>query len=529
MSSVLTELRRTRRLRRLGELEWFEIAYRAYLVALIGGGAVLWVSGLVDDLVVTPTQLADVRAHGPTLLGSAMAAAVAFGLRSGSDGGPIALEAADVRHLLLAPISRRAVLTRPVVQRLRALAFGGGVLGAIAGVLAAPRLPGSSVAWTASGAAAGAATGVSFVAVAVLTHVRRLPRAAATALAAVVLATQVTALAGWIPAGPGDAIGSLALWGLRQHPIDLLGLGAVVGLTGLAIVAAGGLRAEPLVQRADLVAQLRFAVTMQDLRTVMLLRRQLRGEHPRTQPWFRLPRRLGARPGAVWRRGWQGLARYPAPRLVRMVVLALAAGVATSAVLAGTTPLVLAVAVALHLLGLDAIESLSQEIDHPDHTDGAPRPRGWLLVRHVAVPTVAIVPFAVIGAAVVALLDPGTTAAAVTLAVPAAWAGLAGAVVSVVRDAPDPLAAPASAAMPPEFAGFASTVRLLWPLAISATATLPVVAMREVPTAGTAIRTAVALVLMSAATCWWVRRRDEWRRRWHAFLDAGRAERRVAT
>src|SRR5215207_837866 len=49
MASVVAQMRRTRRLRRLGSLEWFEIAYRVYLAALLGGGVVLWLSGLVSD------------------------------------------------------------------------------------------------------------------------------------------------------------------------------------------------------------------------------------------------------------------------------------------------------------------------------------------------------------------------------------------------------------------------------------------------------------------------------------------------
>ena len=40
-------LRAARRKRhRLGDIEWFEAAYRVYLVALFGGGTVLWLSGL---------------------------------------------------------------------------------------------------------------------------------------------------------------------------------------------------------------------------------------------------------------------------------------------------------------------------------------------------------------------------------------------------------------------------------------------------------------------------------------------------
>src|SRR5688572_12361034 len=149
MSSVVQEMRRTRRTRRLGSLEWFEVAYRVYLAALVGGGVVLWLSGLVSDEPATPEQIADLLEHGPAVIGVGLALAVALGARSGSDGGPIAIEPPDVRHLLLAPVPRREVLTRPVVQRFRSVVFGGALAGAIAGQLAARRLPGSGEAWAA--------------------------------------------------------------------------------------------------------------------------------------------------------------------------------------------------------------------------------------------------------------------------------------------------------------------------------------------------------------------------------------------
>jgi hypothetical protein len=140
-----------------------------------------------------------------------------------------------------------------------------------------------------------------------------------------------------------------------------------------------------------------------------------------------------------------------------------------------------------------------------------------------------MVPFALLGAAVVAVVRPDAAAAAFALAPVTGLAGLAGAVVSVVRDAPDPLASPSSAAVPPEFAGFTSTFKLLWPVAISASSALPIIAMREVPTIGTALRTAAALVLLIAATAWWVRRREQWRRAWRRFLEEGRAQRAATT
>src|SRR5688572_26789998 len=189
-STALHEMRRTRQKRRLGELEWFEIAYRVYLAALFGGLAVMWLSDLVTDEPATADQLADVAERGPAVIGLVVIAAVALGLRSGSDGGPISLEAGDARHLMLAPIPRREVLLRPVGQRMRSIAFASAVSGAIAGQLASRRLPGSAAAWAASGAAAAALAGLAFVAVAVIVHALGLPRWAATSLAMLLLALQ---------------------------------------------------------------------------------------------------------------------------------------------------------------------------------------------------------------------------------------------------------------------------------------------------------------------------------------------------
>jgi hypothetical protein len=138
---------------------------------------------------------------------------------------------------------------------------------------------------------------------------------------------------------------------------------------------------------------------------------------------------------------------------------------------------------------------------------------------------VALVPFAVIGAVAVTVLEPDAVVFAFTLCVPVTLAGACGAAVSVVRDAPDPLSPPiaSSAAVPPEFAGFTTTLRLLWPLAVSTLAGLAVLAVRERPTLGTAVRIAVAAILVVVATALWVRRRDEWRARIRAFLAEGRA------
>ena len=46
---AVRDLRRRRQRNRLADIEWFEAAYRVYVVALFGGGGVLWVSALLGE------------------------------------------------------------------------------------------------------------------------------------------------------------------------------------------------------------------------------------------------------------------------------------------------------------------------------------------------------------------------------------------------------------------------------------------------------------------------------------------------
>lgn len=529
--SVVDELRRTRRRNRLGELEWFEIAYRVYLAALAGGIAIALLSDLVTDEPLAATQVADVADRGPAVLGLFAIAAIALGLRSGSDGGPIALEAGDARHLMLAPVSRREVLLRPVFQRLRSLAFGGAIVGGIAGQLASRRLPGSATSWTIATGSAGVLCGMAFVAIAVIIHALRISRPVATSIALVASVWQIAA-AVWQFPGPGDGIGSLALWGMRTHPVDLVAVAAITAAVIVALVVCDRLRVEPLVRRANLVAQLRFAVTMQDLRTVVLLRRQLRGEHPRQRPIRPIDGWRARRHGliaTVVLRDARSIGRFPTSRLIRMALLAITAGIAAAITAAGTTPALVVVGLAGNLLGLEALEPLSQEIDHPDLGDGIPLERGNLMAPHLIVPAIALVPFALLAALVVTVADPAHAAAAFALCVPAAWVAACGAVVSIVRDAPDPASSSATTtAMPPEFAGFTSTLRMLWPLAGSVIAGVFVLAMRVDPTPLMALRMLLVAAFVVGLTALWVVRRDRWREKFRTFMDEGRAATRGA-
>ena len=179
---------------------------------------------------------------------------------------------------------------------------------------------------------------------------------------------QGAAVAGALPAGPFDTVGSFVLWPDRVSVVDIVAPLAAIGITMAGFALLERFSLEQLVRRSALVAQLRFAVTLQDVRTVTLLRRQLSLEHARHRPWFTFP---GGGP-ASWRRSWASIARFPGRRIVRMLLLT--GGTAGMAVAAyrGTTPAIVPAGLLAFLLGLEALEPLAQELDHPERTDALP-------------------------------------------------------------------------------------------------------------------------------------------------------------
>jgi hypothetical protein len=523
---VLYDLRRRRKRHRLGDIEWFDAAYRVYLVALFGGGTVLWISSAIGDETISAHAVADVAKNGPALIGMVTMLALLAGLRGGAQGGPLALEAPDVTYVMLSPVDRMRALLRPVTQRARSAASLGAVFGAIVGQLAGRRLPGTPFAWAASGAAFGVATALLWAGAALIAHAIRLPLWIATSLGLAGFAWQSAALAWHLP-GPANQFGSLAMWGWRQHPIDLAAalIAVIVLLVGVGMLQQTSLDA--LARRSSLVAQLRFAVTMQDLRTVILLRRQLNQEQTRGRPWLRVPRWISH---PIARRGIASVARFPATRLVRMTAFAAMAGVLQAMVMRGTTPALIGTAFMLFILGLEAMEPLSQEVDQPDRTDSLPIERGELLVRHLLAPAFALIPFAVVAAvsAVVVLGTSRAIAPAAILALPTVLAGAAGGVVSIVRDAPDPTKNTQQTFVPPEMAGMSSALRVGLPILVSAIAASTILLVRHAERSGTsatgaALRGAIAASLLVFLVSYWVRRRDQWRRKFRQFMSDGQA------
>ena len=67
--AVLRDLRRTRKQRRLGDTEWFDVAYRVYLFALGGLIAIVLVSDAIGGVIGDDVTTDDLLLHGPSAAG----------------------------------------------------------------------------------------------------------------------------------------------------------------------------------------------------------------------------------------------------------------------------------------------------------------------------------------------------------------------------------------------------------------------------------------------------------------------------
>ncbi|MBI2708190.1 MAG: hypothetical protein HYX34_00600 [Actinobacteria bacterium] len=517
-AQAVVELRRARRQQRVATIDWVDALYKAYLAALIGGFAVLGLSSAVGDGQVGATTLATVRADGPAWIGVAAAVVVAVGLRSGSRGGPLAVEGPDVRHVLMAPVDRGAALRGPALRQLRFAVFGGAVTGAVAGQFAQRRLPGATLAWLGTGALTGVVIATLGLGAALVASGFRLPRPVASLIGILLVGWAVgDGASDRLPASPSSALGHLALWPLRFSAVGLAAVAAAVVLVAAGLWWIAGLRLEDAERRTGLIGQIRFAATLQDLRTVLVLRRQLAADLPRPRPWVR--GRRGPARVPSWRRGWRGVMRWPAGRLVRLVLLGAVAGAALRGAWTGTTPLVAAAGVAMWIAALDAVEPLGQEVDHPGRLETYPRDVGEILSRLLGPAVVVMLAVGAVAAGTAIALAPDRTWAVVAAitGLGLALAAAAGAAVSVVSGAPDPTGTGQVAVLTPEIAGTATVLRTAGPPMLAVLGTVPLLVARALDRNGDpALRGAlIGLVIagLTAATGFgWVRVRDDVRR-----------------
>lgn len=470
---TIRELRRTRRRNRLADVHWIDALYRVYIAALGAGIFVLFASSRLPDDRQTVAQALEFADGRTAWLGLAFALALAIGLRSGGRGGPLVLEAPVVFHELQAPIEREDALRSPAVKQFRFLAFAGAVVGGIVGEVAARRLPVNVAAAVVCVAAAFALAAVAASGAAMILSGRRVRWWAANALALVVLAWSALDMLTGLRTSPTTFLAELAFWPVEVRWTALLGVAAAVGVAVAGVLLVGGLSTEAAMRRAGLVSQLRFAVTLQDVRTVVLLRRQLAQERPRARPWLRT-RRAGRLP-EVWRRDWQCYLRFPLMRLLRIALLGVAAGLALGSVWRGVTPMVVLAGLALYLVAFDAAEPIAQEVDHPTRWDSFPPEPGKLLLLHLPAAFVVMAGVTLVGAAAALVLVPAEVVLELTpvVALPlAAGAAIAGAV-GTAQGAPD---VATMSGLGPDMMGFVLLGRLVLPPALVVLCLLPVLA-----------------------------------------------------
>lgn len=445
---ALRDLRRARHHRHRDDVDWVETLYRVY-VTVLSAVAVIWFSvSKVTDSSAKGGGLAHIRDHGAAVLGLLVAYLVALGLRSGSRGGPLSLEAADVRVVLLAPISRRVALRAPALHQVRSAVFVGLCVGAVVGNLAGHRLPGGFAGWVVADAAFGLLAAVMAVGAALLACGLRLPRPAASALGAAVLAWSAVDVAAGAATSPLTRVGRIGLGPLPGAvgggPMAVaIAIGVVLAGAVLATAALrlGEMSLEAAEHRGRLAAQLRFALSLQDLRAVILLRRRLAAEEPRPRPWVRYQSRparwkgrLGDPGAAVRRRGWHSLARWPTTRVLRVAALGLVAGFAAGGAWKGTTPLVVVAGVALFVAALDALEPLAQEMDHPTRRDSFPLLPARLAIASLVVPTLALAVTTALGAGVATAVLGVMPGPMLISILPATAAAVAGGTASLVLE-----------------------------------------------------------------------------------------------
>jgi hypothetical protein len=454
--AAMKAMRSARRRRYVARTDVMEVLYRVYLGAIAAVFILAFLAGALHEVSADPESIARIHDHAPAVIGLVVAVLVLAGLRSGARGGPLAIEAAEVRYTLLAPVSRRAALRPAAVAQLRTAVLFGAIFGAVVGNFVFRRFPGSAVEWIGSLAAFGALVPVAVLGAALVASGRKLRLGVASGLGLALVAWAALDLAlGW-NTSPATMLGDLATLPL-QHGASawLAALGAVLTLALLAggLLGIGGLGLEEAQRRAQLVAEMRFSASVQDLRTVILLRRQLASERPRRKPWIRLrgavvpaapasrsaspgpgagrsasassppalgpggevaaparPRFGSATPGSpIWRRDWQSFLRWPLVRVVRVALIAVAAG---GLAVGGfdLTPVLFALpGPLLFIAALDLIEPLAQESDHPTRRLLLPKASAELLRTHLTAPAVAMAIVLLIAAVAAAAIggNPG--------------------------------------------------------------------------------------------------------------------------
>ena len=436
-------MRRSRRRHYVSESDWVDSLYKAYLTVLLTGVALFYLTVAFEGTRASSSEITDVTHTGIAILGLAVALLVLVGLRSGSRGGPLAPDAADVAYLLLAPIPRAEVLRAAAFRQVRGVILVPALAGGVAGSVASGTFGGERVEWIATGCAFAVLTALAvWGAALVVSGTRTGPRVANTVGLVLVVWSAIDVALG-SATSPTAQIARIAVFPLTSSPLAGVGALGALGVVAVGLTVVGGVSLEALRRRAHLLGELRFAATLQDMRSVIVVHRELAQDLPRSRPWWNaggLGRGRGGTVGACWERDWRGIARWPLSRFTRVVALAAVAGLATAGIWNGQYAFVLLAGLLVYVVGIDAVEGLAQEADHVVRPQQYPRRWADLVQAHLFAPASLLVGLGVVGLAATWAASGSTDALAVgaIALVPIALAGTVGAALSVALGAPPP-------------------------------------------------------------------------------------------
>lgn len=510
---ALKDLSRARRRHFVEKVDIINALYKAYMVgaALLVGGSVL--VGLVQSAPLGSAVQKEVVHYGPLYLGLVLGITVFMGLRSGSRGGPLALQGADVRMILLSGVPKTHFLRSKAITQVRSALPAALLIGGLIGGIAHRALGFGTVPLVLEGALVGLLAVILFFGSGYISSGLRLRKWPANFIGALVVIWSAVDVYEQSSNFPGTWIGQLFFsqeYGLLAVFTVIIAI--AIFLLGIYLVA--GLSLEMLEFRARLVGTLRFAATMRDIRSVILLRRQLSGEKPRggKSPMGKMS--LGNGLGAiVAKRSLESLVRWPVERILRFLVLAVITGFSVRLLWSGSFfPLAVAL-FALYVAATDLLEPLSQLADRPDALSGIGVQMSRVESRLLLVPFLGMIVFAVIGTLSTAIFSGFHVALHVGLicAIPLAASSTAGAAVSILRKQKTAT----SAALMPEVVAITSVIVEILPFIVVAGGFIPVVNSYTLHTLNTGLLDSTAIssgtfsLIFPLAAWTWIRRRNE--------------------
>jgi hypothetical protein len=483
--------RRSRNLR-LGPID--ALAY------VIGGGilALLLASAVESAAAVEATSESGVSGRsGALLAGMAIVVALSAAVASGRRGGPLALAAPIVMHVMLAPIDRGAVLRASTMRRVAAAGGAGALVAGLLWIALATSTPRTSPAvWIVAGAVAG----VTWAGLALLGAGLRISGRTSAVIQTVIVAWWLGDVAVDTATSPMTTLARMPFTAPSPAGITYV-VAVALALAGLAVYRIGGLSIEMAWRRSRRADQLLVAIGLNDLRTALLVLRRRAIESPRPRPWRTLAGPWTAR-HPIAARSTRALMRWPVSRVGRFGALAAACGVVAVGA-AHAVALSLVAVMLTFAAALDAVDALSEELDHPDLHRGYPIAAEALALRHLAVPLVAMIGFGLVASVTAGVVAGRSAALTGVVASPvAALAAVAGAALTASRIA-RPFTNIADIGLPPEVVGPRIVARAAAPILPLSATLLPVLAAHRAGP-GSTVLAVVPAGMVSLVVLGWV-------------------------